>query len=271
MDELRFDGGIGTFTVNVPENTLMIDRAMGTHSLQMQLEVGVPKGGDAGRVLQLDTDLFAARDAGPRAWLGSASRALAFVPDTGLERPTLRFLLTGAQILALEQHRSGDLRLELEVRAVLPQATGHPGSSQATVRISVAESRWRQQLAALGRNLGVEMTIPFPEDDGPGRGAADFLREAQRLLGAGEIDPAMLMVRKALETIEKITGWNRPGSKKDKGQITADERWALIRCALEDQASGAMHVDPGTRDYRYSRTEVESLIAMAAALLRLLP
>ncbi|MFF8775058.1 hypothetical protein, partial [Kitasatospora sp. NPDC015120] len=253
MDELRFGGGIGTFTVDVPENSLMIDRALGTHSLQMQLVVGVATGGGAGRVLQLETDLFAPRDAAPRAWLGSASRVLAFAPDTGLERPTLRFLLTGAQVLALEQHRSADLRLELEIRAVLPQATGYPGASPATVHISVAESRWRQQLAALGRNLGVEMTIPFPEDDGPGRGAADFLRDAQRLLGASEIDPAMLMVRKALETIEKITGWNRPGSKKDKGQITAHERWALIRCALEDQASGAMHVDPGTRDYRYSR------------------
>jgi hypothetical protein len=40
-----------------------------------------------------------------------------------------------------------------------------------------------------------------------------------------------------------------------KGEFTANERWALIRSAMEDQSSGAMHVDIGTRDYKYTRTE----------------
>lgn len=34
---------------------------------------------------------------------------------------------------------------------------------------------------------------------------------------------------------------------------------------MEDQASGAMHVDPGTRDHVYTRAEVETLVAMTAA------
>jgi hypothetical protein len=59
--------------------------------------------------------------------------------------------------------------------------------------------------------------------------------------------------------------------KKAKGECTADERWALIRAAMEDQASGAMHVDPGTKDYKYTRAEVETLIAMTAALLCIMP
>ncbi|MEV0537588.1 hypothetical protein [Kitasatospora sp. NPDC050463] len=268
MNELRFDGDIGTFTVNVREGSLWIHRALGTHSLELQLEVVVPESEGAGKVLQLETDLFAHRDAAARAWLGSAAHTLAFVPG-GVQRPILRFLLTGAQILALEEQRIGDLSLELDVRGVLPQATGYAGGSQATEHIAVAESRWRQQLAGLGRSLGVEMTIPFPGDDGPGRAAADFLREAQRQLGGNEIDAAMLQTRKALETIKNTSGWNWPG-KKDKGQITADERWALVRSALEDQASGAMHTDPGTKDHTYTRAEAEVLIAATAALLRLL-
>jgi hypothetical protein len=69
---------------------------------------------------------------------------------------------------------------------------------------------------------------------------------AQRLLGGGEIDSAMLQVRKALETIKNAATWNWPG-RKAKGEVRADERWALIRAAMEDQASGVMHVDPGTR------------------------
>ncbi len=47
-----------------------------------------------------------------------------------------------------------------------------------------------------------------------------------------------------------------------------DERWALVRSVLEDQASGAMHADPGTKDHTYTHAEV--LIAATAALLRLL-
>lgn len=80
----------------------------------------------------------------------------------------------------------------------------------------------------------------------------------------------MLQVRMGLEKIKGISGWNWPG-KKDKQQCTADERWALIRSALEDQASGAMHTDAGTKDYKYSRHEVEALIALTAALLTVVP
>ena len=45
----------------------------------------------------------------------------------------------------------------------------------------------------------------------------------------------------------------------------------MIRAAMEDQASGAMHVDPGTKDYKYTRAEVETLIVMTAALLCIMP
>jgi len=122
----------------------------------------------------------------------------------------------------------------------------------------------------LGRTLGAEMLIAFPDDDEQRRRVADFLREAQRLLGGSEIDSAMLQVRKALETIKITSGWNWPG-RKDKPDRTVGERWALIRSAMEDQASDAMHVDPGTRDHVYTRAEVKALIAMTAASLCVTP
>ena len=115
------------------------------------------------------------------------------------------------------------------------------------------------------------MVIPFPDDDEVRRRVGGFLREAQRLLGGDEIDSAMLQVRKALETIKNTSSWNWPGTKKDKGQLTAGRAVGPIRAAMEDQASGAMHVDPGTKDYTYTRAEVEALIAMTAALLNVLP
>ena len=65
----------------------------------------------------------------------------------------------------------------------------------------------------------------------------------------------------------KNTGsWHWPTGKKEKGEITAERAVGLdAGSGRRAQASGAMHVDPGTKDYKYSRTEVEALIAITAA------
>ncbi|MFK4687740.1 hypothetical protein [Streptomyces pristinaespiralis] len=73
----------------------------------------------------------------------------------------------------------------------------------------------------------------------------------------------------AEQYIKLNSGWGWPGSKPDRDR-TVDERWAAIRKAVEDQASGNLHKDGVTKDFSYSRTDAETLIAMAAALLRLL-
>jgi hypothetical protein len=271
VEQLRFEDPLGHYAVSVVPDSVGIFSGMGSQYFQIQLKVGIPPTGPAaGRLLFLETMLYAARDNGPRAPLASATIAIPFRPAGETRQPTLQYLLTNAQLLAIEQQRSGDLRLELQIRGILPQAaSGFPGAAEITEYIGIAESRWRQQLAGLGRTVGVDMLVPFPVDEDPRRGAADFLREAQRLLGGNEIDSAMLQVRKSLETIRNLSTWNWPGSKKDKTHLTANERWALIRSAMEDQASGAMHVDAGTKDYKYARAEVETLIAMTAALLRI--
>jgi hypothetical protein len=248
MNQLRFDAGLGKYTVSVAPESVWISKGMGAHDLQLRLEVGIPEvGAEAGQLLSLETTLCAPRSNGPRAPLAYASMSVAFKPAGEVQRPTLHYLITNAQLLALEQSRTGDLHLELDVRGFLPQATGFPGGPEVTEHISVAESRWLQQLAGLGHTLGVDMMIPFPADDEPRRAVADFLREAQRLIRSNEIDGAMTQVRKALEIIETTSGWNWPGLKKDKKDPTADERWAWIRSALEDQASGALHVDAAPR------------------------
>ena len=273
MDRLGFDAELGTASVDVVDNTLLIEKAAGAHSLQLMLSVQTPQPETAGRLMILHTNLFAPWANGNRAWLGSAVHHLSFVPGQ-IHRATLRYLLTSAQLIALEQNRSGDLQLQLEIEAVLPQARVdlHPGASNAVLYISVAESRWRQQLTGLGKSLAVEMAIPFPAEDDPRQEAVTLLRAAQRQLGGGpeEIDAAILKVRQALEYIGRC-GWHWPGLNKDKKQRTQDERWAWIRSALEDQASGAVHADAVTKNFVYTRDEAEVLIAMTAALLRLVP
>jgi hypothetical protein len=238
VDQLRFEADLGTYTLGVDAESLWISQGIGTHYFQLQLEVGIPQVGEAaGQLLSLETTLYAPRNNGPRVPLASANTSVPFNPTGEIRRPTLQYIITNAQLLALEQQRAGDLRLELQVRGFLPKASGFPGCPDITEHISVAESRWRQQLAALGRTVGAEMLIPFPADDEPNRVVADFLREAQRLLGGNEIDSSMLQVRKALETIRNISKWNWPG-KKDKIQVTANERWALIRSAMEIKPAG---------------------------------
>jgi hypothetical protein len=46
------------------------------------------------------------------------------------------------------------------------------------------------------------------------------------------------------------------GNSAGAGGGRNEDDGVLIRAAAEDQASGAMHVDPGTKDHAYSRTEV---------------
>jgi hypothetical protein len=272
MEQLRFDSGLGLYSINVNPEQVVLTRGVGSHVLQVPLEVGVPEvGPNSGRLLTLETVLCTPLGTGPRKPLAALTVHVAFRSTGETRRQTLQFIVSNAQLLALDQVRTGDLRLELVVSGVLPQATeGFPGSTEVQLHITIPESRWREQLAGLGRSMGAEMTIPFPPDDDPRRAVADFLREAQRHLGGNELDSAMLQVRMGLERIKGISGWKWPG-KKDKQQRTADERWALIRSALEDQASGAMHADAGTKDYKYSRYEVEALITLTAALLSVVP
>ena len=269
MNELRFEDA-GKYVISIQSESLWLHKGMGTHWLDVQVVVSAPDDRSNGRLLLLEVDLHAPQsNIASRAFLGSARLAVAF-GNVGTDRPTLRFLITSAQILALEAQRAGDLRLEFDVRGYLPQAHEYSGANHITEHVSVAESRWRQQIEGLGRSLGVEMTIPFPLDDGPQQAASDYLREAQRRLGGNDVDGAILEVRRALEQIRLGSGWAWPG-KKDQDQQTAGERWARIRADLEHQASGALHTDSGTKNHKYSRAEGETLIAATAALLRLLP
>ncbi|MFD9320069.1 hypothetical protein ACFWDQ_20735 [Streptomyces sp. NPDC060053] len=50
------------------------------------------------------------------------------------------------------------------------------------------------------------------------------------------------------------SGWSWPGNKPAR-ERTPDQRWAWIRAALEDQASGALHKDAVTKTFKYSRAE----------------
>jgi hypothetical protein len=121
VDQLRFEADLGTYTLGVAAESLWISQGIGTHYFQLQLEVGIPQVGEAaGQLLSLETTLYAPRNNGPRVPLASANTSVPFNPTGEIRRTTLQYIITNAQLLALEQQRAGDLRLELQVRGFLP-------------------------------------------------------------------------------------------------------------------------------------------------------
>jgi hypothetical protein len=59
MDQLRFEEGLGHYSVSVAPDSVWISRGMGTHYFQIQLQVGIPQvGAAAGRLLCLETTLY---------------------------------------------------------------------------------------------------------------------------------------------------------------------------------------------------------------------
>ncbi len=42
-DQMRFDEGLGTYSISVAPESVWISKGMGTHYFQIQLEVGIPQ------------------------------------------------------------------------------------------------------------------------------------------------------------------------------------------------------------------------------------
>ncbi|MFC7259616.1 hypothetical protein [Streptomyces lutosisoli] len=122
-------------------------------------------------------------------------------------------------------------------------------------------------LGGRGRPLqeGSDRRCAQPQEH-PRAEPAQHLRSAQRRLLASDIDGAILEARQALEWVRLHSGWTWP-LNKDPRQRGQDERWAAIRTAVENQASGSVHADAVTSAFKYSRDEAKALIAIAAVLL----
>ena len=111
MNQLRFDSGLGCYSVSAAPDSVWISKGMGTHCLQVQLQVGIPEVGEsAGRLLLLLESVLAAPDTGhgPRMPLAWANVAVPFNPDGEIRPPTLQYLITNAQLHTLEQQRNGE-------------------------------------------------------------------------------------------------------------------------------------------------------------------
>ncbi|MEV7137192.1 MmyB family transcriptional regulator [Streptomyces tauricus] len=109
---MRFDAGLGDFTLVVREESIQLLRGMGTICLQIGLDVKAPPAKEAGRFLALQADLFGIHGSYQRTLVGRVTEMLPFTPETGIERPVLKFLITASQLHAINEARDGDLRME---------------------------------------------------------------------------------------------------------------------------------------------------------------
>ena len=270
MQELRFDDI--RFTVEASGDQTWLRRVLGGHELCVQLAVGVSPFVEAGKILALEADLFGFGTVPvQRSRLGRATVNLAYTPVVTVRRVNLSFLLTSVQVHAVDEGRAGDAVFEIDLNATLPQGAGYPGCAQDTARISIAKSRWEEQIAQLGPSAAFEMAVPYPLGDPERAEVGRTLRDAQRLLTIGEIRASILEVRRALEWVQQNVNWDNPGSKKFGNQCSQTERWWRIQDALYGQTCGALHNDAVTKDFAYDRAEAETLLAMTAALLRNVP
>jgi hypothetical protein len=96
VQQLRFDGQLGIYNLSVAPEAVGILKGMGTHVLQLQVEVGIPEvEGGAGRLLSLETTLCVPRTNGPTVPLAMTNVAIAFTPGS-ISRPIVQYLLTNS-------------------------------------------------------------------------------------------------------------------------------------------------------------------------------
>ncbi|MFC8278172.1 hypothetical protein ACFUJR_37755 [Streptomyces sp. NPDC057271] len=271
VQELRFDENI-RFAVEVSGDQVALRPALGGHELFVPLAVSVPTFVKAGRILALEVDLYGfGAVPGQRSRLARHTTSLPYTEQILIHRLNLSFPLTSRQVYAVDEGRQGDIAFEITLRATLPRASGYPGSTEESLRFTIAKSRWEDQLAQLGPSAAYEMAVPYPLGDPERDKVGRTLREAQRLLNASEILPAILQIRRALEWVQQNCGWDKPAQGKRPRDCSQSERWGRILDSLYSQTSGALHDDEVTRDFDYSRAEAETLLAMTAALLRNVP
>jgi hypothetical protein len=258
--------------VRAETGTIILRRGFAVHRLEIHAELRT-HGLDTAVICELQGDLSTAGH--ESRWLSTAAPVRLALSDA--TNCSLKFPLTNEQLLALEEHRAGGpLRLQLSVNAFLPTLSSDPERPQLVQadtqeHLQIPASVWNDALEGLDAAVTFTLTLALPSADGVHREAAEYLREARRMLNAGEYDNAIGAARKAMERVEAISRWPAISKNDDLRQRSQEQRWKAIYKAAFDQASGAEHADEVTKDFVYTRRETEAVIGIAASLLKSVP
>jgi hypothetical protein len=264
---LNFDNR--TLGVQIDGESATISGGFGVYPLTLWLRLAPMGGFERGTVIELAAELELQE--APARWLAASTRPARVALYGSPVSVALAFPLTSAQILGIEERRSGGKpTFTLKVHGVIvgdPADVGHDSEESFVI----ASSTWldlTEQVSA-----AVAFTIPIPVAITPGAHAegAELLKEARRHLNAGNIDAAIVSARKAMDRAEAAALWPAIARNDDLRSRSQAQRWRAIHKAAFDQASGAAHEDEVTKEFAYTRREAEALIGIAAALLKAAP
>ncbi|MEV4825727.1 hypothetical protein [Micromonospora sp. NPDC049274] len=138
------------------------------------------------------------------------------------------------------------------------------------LRFDINAGEWAGQMVKVDAGAFVELLVPLVRG-ADYTGAVAALREARELLRQGNIDPAIVEARKAVEQVRDAYGtlklFNAARTKAPR-ERTYDERWAFMVEDLFSTMSGAGHADPVTQDFEFTREDAEMLIVATAGMLK---
>ncbi|MET8355221.1 MULTISPECIES: hypothetical protein [unclassified Micromonospora] len=172
--------------------------------------------------------------------------------------------------------RSGSTGLQaekvfVELAEAVARARPLPRMRTGDLRFDINAGEWAAQMVKVEAGAFVELLVPLAR-------GADYtdavaaLREARELLRQGNIEPAIVEARKAVEQVRDAYGTQKlfaAAKAKTPRQRTLDERWAFMVEDLFSTMSGAGHKnDEVTKDFEYTREDAEMLIVATAGMLK---
>jgi hypothetical protein len=260
--------GSRTVNVNIDAENASFSQGYGVYPLGFQVTL-TPYGFDGNTVLELAAELE--RYGNAPYWLASATRPVR-VGLNGATNCRLAFPLTSAQILGIEENRSGQRPgFTLKLYGFLPQDPAAGLNQESSVYFTIAASTWLDLIERVTPAVAFTIPVPIAAAEGALAEGAALLKEARRQLNAGDLEAAIVTARKVMERAQAAANWPGINRNEDLLARSQDQRWRAIYKAAFDQASGAIHEDDVTRDFTYSRREAESLIGIAVALLKAAP
>jgi len=256
--------GNRTLGVRIDTDNAAIRGGFGVYPFTLQLAL-TPHGFENGTVVELTAELET--HGNPGYWLAGSTRPVRTSLYGNATNCSIAFPLTSAQILGIEEHRSGQRPgFSLKLSGILPAEPTETGQESAEY-FSIATSTWLELIERVSAAVAFTIPIPIPVISGAHAEGTELLKEARHHLNAGNIDAAIVSARGAMERAEAAAHWPGLGDGSPRSR-SVEQRWRAISLAAMSQASGAAHEDDVTKDFAYTRREAEALIGIAAALLK---
>lgn len=263
---LSFDSK--TVSVAVDAENARFSQGFGIYPLTLQLTL-TPHNFEADALLEASAELEVYGN--PGHWLASATHPI----RVGIHSPTacqVSFPLTSTQILGIEEHRAGQRPgFRLTLHGCLPGEVSAGAYQEASQYFTIAASTWLDLIERVSASVAVTVPVPVATGEGAIAAGAVLLRDARRLLNEGNFDAAIVTARRAMERAQSAAQWPDISRNEDPRQRTQEQRWRAVFKAALDQAAGAAHEDEVTKEFSYSRRDVEAVIGIAASLLKAAP